>query len=142
MKISTKGKYGLRALIDISIYSSSEIVTLKSISERQDISERYLEQIFSLLRKGGVIKEKKGPQGGYFLADGANKLTIGDIIRILEGDSDLINIEKTDNQIEKFICENLWEIANQKIKEYFNSITLEELSSKYKESTVNIMYYI
>ncbi|MBX7346929.1 RrF2 family transcriptional regulator [Clostridium chauvoei] len=142
MKISTKGKYGLRALIDISIYSSSEIVTLKSISERQDISERYLEQIFSLLRKGGVIKAKKGPQVGYFLADGANKLTIGDIIRILEGDSDLINIEKTDNQIEKFICENLWEIANQKIKEYFNSITLEELSSKYKESTVNIMYYI
>ncbi|MBX7326652.1 RrF2 family transcriptional regulator [Clostridium chauvoei] len=142
MKISTKGKYGLRALIDISIYSSSEIVTLKSISERQDISERYLEQIFSLLIKGGVIKAKKGPQGGYFLADGANKLTIGDIIRILEGDSDLINIEKTDNQIEKFICENLWEIANQKIKEYFNSITLEELSSKYKESTVNIMYYI
>ncbi|CDG02879.1 Rrf2 family protein, putative transcriptional regulator [Clostridium chauvoei JF4335] len=59
MKISTKGKYGLRALIDISIYSSSEIVTLKSISERQDISERYLEQIFSLLRKGGVIKAKK-----------------------------------------------------------------------------------
>lgn len=55
MKISTKGKYGLRALIDISIYSSSEIVTLKSISERQDISERYLEQIFSLLRKGERI---------------------------------------------------------------------------------------
>ncbi|AYE34245.1 RrF2 family transcriptional regulator [Clostridium septicum] len=142
MKISTKGRYGLRALIDISIYSFSETVTLKSISERQDISERYLEQIFSSLRKGGVIKSKKGPQGGYFLSEEANNLTIGEILRILEGDSNLINIEETDNEMEKFICENLWEVANKRIKDFFNSITLEELSTKYKESTVNIMYYI
>ena len=67
MKISTKGRYGLRALIDICIYSGNDIVTVKSISQRQNISERYLEQIFASLRKGGIIKAKKGAQGGYFL---------------------------------------------------------------------------
>ena len=60
MRISTKGRYGLRALIDICLYASSDMVTVKSISERQGISERYLEQIFSSLRKGGIINAKKG----------------------------------------------------------------------------------
>ena len=68
MIISSKGKYGLVALMDICLYSRSEAVTLKSVSKRQDISERYLEQIFSILKKGGIINSKKGAQGGYFLA--------------------------------------------------------------------------
>ena len=97
MKISTKGRYGLRALIDICIYSSAEMVTVKSISERQGISERYLEQIFSSLRKGGIINAKKGAQGGYFLAKSAREFTIGDILSVLEGDLLLIDIEKDEN---------------------------------------------
>lgn len=143
MKISTKGRYGLRALIDICIYSSSEMVTVKSISERQGISERYLEQIFSSLRKGGIINAKKGAQGGYFLAKSPREFTIGDILSVLEGDLLLIDIEKDENEIENFMSENLWNVINNKISAFFNSITLEDLANDYrKNSTKNDMYYI
>jgi len=139
MKISTKGRYGLRALIDICIYSSAEMVTVKSISERQGISERYLEQIFSSLRKGGIINAKKGAQGGYFLAKSAREFTIGDILSVLEGDLLLIDIE---NDIENFISENLWNVINNKISSFFNSITLEDLANDYKKKNKEDMYYI
>ena len=142
MIISTKGRYGLRALIDIAIYSSSEIVTLKSISERQRISERYLEQIFSSLRKGGVVKAKKGPQGGYYLEEEAYDLTMGDILRILEGDLSIVDMEKEENQLENFLWENLWNMANIKMNNYFDAITLKDLVEKYRSSKENIMYYI
>lgn len=142
MKISTKGRYGLRALIDICVYSSSDMVTVKSISERQGISERYLEQIFSALRKGGIINAKKGAQGGYFLAKSASEFTIGDILNVLEGDLLLINIEKDENDIENFMCDHLWATINNIIAEFFNSITLEELAEDYKNKGKSMMYYI
>lgn len=142
MKISTKGRYGLRALIDICIYSSSEMVTVKSISERQGISERYLEQIFSSLRKGGIINAKKGAQGGYFLAKGAREFRIGDILSVLEGDLLLIDVEHDENEIENFISEKLWNVINNKIIDFFNSITLEDLVDDYKKYNKEDMYYI
>ena len=142
MKISTKGRYGLRALIDICIYSSDEMVTVKSISERQGISERYLEQIFSSLRKGGIINAKKGSQGGYFLAKSAREFTIGDILSVLEGDLLLIDVEKDESAIENFICDNLWNVINNKISSFFNSITLEDLVTDYKKNNKEDMYYI
>lgn len=142
MKISTKGRYGLRALIDICIYSSSEMVTVKSISERQGISERYLEQIFSALRKGGIINAKKGAQGGYFLAKTAREFTIGDILKVLEGDLLLIDVENDENEIENFISGRLWNVINNKISDFFNSVTLEDLATDYKKNNKEDMYYI
>jgi len=142
MKISTKGRYGLRALIDICLYSSAEMVTVKSISERQGISERYLEQIFSSLRKGGIINAKKGAQGGYFLAKSAREFTIGDILSVLEGDLLLIDVEQDENAIENFISENLWNVINNKISSFFNSITLADLATDYKNNNKEDMYYI
>ncbi|MFT8350991.1 RrF2 family transcriptional regulator [Clostridium saccharoperbutylacetonicum] len=142
MKISTKGRYGLRALIDICLFSSSDMVTVKSISERQGISERYLEQIFSSLRKGGIINAKKGAQGGYFLAKKPKDFRIGDILSVLEGGLLLIDIERDENDIENFISENLWNVINNKIVNFFNSMTLEDLVNNYKEYKKEDMYYI
>lgn len=142
MKISTKGRYGLRALIDICVYSSLEMVTVKSISERQNISERYLEQIFASLRKGGIIKAKKGAQGGYFLTKDPKEFTIADILCVLEGDILLIDVEAEENDIENFLIGNLWSIANEKIKNFFNSITLEDLAEGYSHKGKDDMYYI
>lgn len=142
MKISTKGRYGLRALIDICLYASADMVTVKSISERQGISERYLEQIFSSLRKGGIINAKKGAQGGYFLAKSAREFTIGDILSVLEGDLLLIDIEEDENAIENFISDNLWNVINNKISSFFHSITLEDLANDYKNQNKEDMYYI
>ncbi|MBI6871191.1 Rrf2 family transcriptional regulator [Clostridium aciditolerans] len=144
MKISTKGRYGLKALIDIAMYSNSEVVTLKSISERQNISEGYLEQIFSALRKSGLVIGRKGAQGGYTLSKSTNTITIGEILRTLEGDLDLVDVNNTNaaDDLERCINENLWNVINKNINDYFDSITLEDLVNKYKNEINNFMYFI
>lgn len=144
MKISTKGRYGLKALIDIAMYSNSEVVTLKSISERQNISEGYLEQIFSALRKSSLVIGRKGAQGGYTLSKSTNTITIGEILRTLEGDLDLVDVSNTNavDDLERCINENLWNVINKNINDYFDSITLEDLVNKYKNEVNNFMYFI
>jgi len=143
MKISTKGRYGLRALIDLAINVEKENVTIKTISERQNISERYLEQIFSLLRKGGIIVGKKGAQGGYNLIKNKSELTIDEILRVLEGENILIDINPLEeNDIENFVNKNLWCNINKIISDYFDSITLEDLVEDYNSSEESLIYYI
>ena len=142
MIISSKGKYGLVALMDICLYSRSEAVTLKSVSKRQDISERYLEQIFSILKKGGIINSKKGAQGGYFLARKPNDITVGEILNILEGYLKIVSPSEEKNDIECFMQKKIWNNINRQIETYFNSITLEELVKDYIEGKITIMYYI
>ena len=144
MKISTKGRYGLKALIDIAMYSNSEVVTLKSISERQNISEGYLEQIFSTLRKSGLVIGRKGAQGGYTLSKSTDIITIGEILRTLEGDLDLVDVSNTNavDDLERCINENLWNVINKNVNDYFDNITLEDLVNKYKNEVNNFMYFI
>ena len=143
MKISTKGRYGIKALIDLVMNSENESVTLKTISKRQNISERYLEQIFSALRKSGIIIGRKGAQGGYTLAKDPKEITISEILRVLEGESLLVDISNDGtDELESFINENLWKGINDKINEYFKSITLQDLVDKYQLSKEGIIYYI
>lgn len=143
MKISTKGRYGLRALIDLAINMDLENVTIKTISERQNISERYLEQIFSLLRKGSIIVGRKGAQGGYSLSKKPNEYTVLEILKILEGENILIDASSSDgNDIEDFINRRLWNDINTVINNYFESITLQDLVDDYNKSKDNIIYYI
>ena len=85
MKLSTKGRYGLRAMIDLARYSEVEPVSINSIAARQNISERYLEQLVALLRKAGLVKSIRGATGGYILAKDAAEISVGDILRALEG---------------------------------------------------------
>ncbi|MCS4468488.1 Rrf2 family transcriptional regulator [Clostridium botulinum] len=134
MKISTKGKYGIKAIIDLAINSTEEAVTLKSISERQNISEGYLEQIFSLLRKNNLIKGIKGAQGGYILEKDSAHITAGEILRALEGDLSVVelNDDYLNNRMEKSIKTNLWDRINESIERVVDSITLEDLVEAYK----------
>lgn len=85
MKISTKGRYGLRAFIDLAIYSEEMPISISSISARQDISERYLEQLMALLKKAGLVKSVRGANGGYELARPPAEISVGDVLRALEG---------------------------------------------------------
>ena len=86
MKLSMKSRYGLRALIDLTINSKTEQVALNSIAERNKISPQYLEQVFASLRKAGIVKSIKGSQGGYFLSRPPQEITVSCIIEALEGD--------------------------------------------------------
>jgi Rrf2 family iron-sulfur cluster assembly transcriptional regulator len=85
MQLSTKGRYAVRAMFDLSFYSKGEPVPLSRISEREEISLHYLEQLFNKLRKGGVVMSVRGPSGGFKLARKPSEITVEEIIRIVEG---------------------------------------------------------
>lgn len=137
MKISTKGRYGLRAMVDIALNSNGDFIPLKQIAERQNISENYLEQVFSTLRKSDLVKSIRGSQGGYALSREASKVTVGEVLRALEGelsitgdDGDSASFEKS---IEDCIKITVWQEVNKSINAVVDSITLEDLVEQYKK---------
>ena len=148
MKISTKGRYGLRAMLDLALNARGEHESLNSIATRQNISENYMEQVFSLLRKAGLVKSIKGPQGGYTLGLEPSKIKVGDILRVLEGEL-IVADEKTNeilknNTYEYCLQLKVWNKINQSINAVVDSLTLEDLMQEYKKinSNQSFMYYI
>lgn len=85
MRVSTRGRYALRMMLDLALHNSGEYITLKDISARQEVSVKYLEQIVSVLSKAGMLKSVRGPQGGYKLTKSPEQYTVGDILRVTEG---------------------------------------------------------
>lgn len=144
MKVSTKGRYGLRAMIDLALYSRNESVPLISIAERQDISKSYLEQVFSALRKAGLVKSIKGSQGGYVLAHEAEEITVGMILRALEGDLSVVPMEDDviTNRIESYIRDNIWDKIDEKVFAFIDKLTLKDIIDDYLEKDPAPMYYI
>jgi Rrf2 family protein len=148
MKISTKGRYGLRAMVDLTISSHGEHVALNSIAQRQNISENYLEQVFASLRKAGLVKSVKGAQGGYVLSRKASDISIGDVLRVLEGNLSVIDSEKIEDtdagSLQNCIKINLWDKLDEGINKLVDSVTLEDLAIEYNRinGTHSIMYYI
>ena len=130
MKLSTKGRYGLRALIDLAQYSGEAPVSITSISDRQNISERYLEQLMSMLKKGDLVKSLRGAGGGYVLARDAADISVGDILRALEGSLDPVecsglNPEEgcqiADSCVTKYVWQRINESINRTVDEEGNN---------------------
>lgn len=144
MKVSTKGRYGLRAMIDLAMYSKNDSVPLISIAERQDISKSYLEQVFSALRKAGLVKSIKGSQGGYVLAYDAEEITVGMILRALEGDLSVVPMEDEviTNRIESYIRDNIWNKIDERVFSFIDEYTLKDIVDDYMEQDPAPMYYI
>jgi len=144
MKVSTKGRYGLRAMIDLALYSGNDSVPLVNIAERQDISKSYLEQVFSALRKAGLVKSIKGSQGGYVLAYDAEDITVGMILRALEGDLSVVpdDEEVITNRIESYIRENIWNKIDERVFSFIDNYTLKDIIEDYMEQDTAPMYYI
>ena len=132
MKISTRGRYALRFMIDLAQHKQDEFIPLKDISKRQAISIKYLEQITSLLSKYGLLQSVRGPQGGYKLARPQNQYTVGEILRITEGDLAPVRCleAETNGCGRRSICATLklWEGLEKTINSYLDGITLEQLS--------------
>ncbi|HOJ79023.1 MAG TPA: Rrf2 family transcriptional regulator [Bacillota bacterium] len=146
MKLSTRGRYGLRAMLDLAVFSNGEHVSLCSIAERQNISDNYLEQVFSILRKAGLIRSVKGAQGGYILGDEPQNIKVGTILRVLEGSLSIIDENEADgtgeNFFQKCIKKNVWDKLNACINQTVDSITLADLVEEYKNQNETPMYYI
>ncbi|MEA4852993.1 MAG: Rrf2 family transcriptional regulator [Christensenella sp.] len=132
MKLSTKGRYGLRAMIDLAKYSEREAVSTSSIAARQHISESYLEQLVSKLKKAGLLKSIRGAQGGYVLARKPENISVGDILRALEGDLKPIDCpalanEDGCNQAGSCASKYVWQRLNDGINEIVDEISLSTL---------------
>lgn len=147
MNFSKRSRYGIRALIELAQNTEDACMQLKDIANRNGISLKYLEQIFMVLRKAGIIRSIKGPQGGYFLAKEPGNLKIADIILALDGDYFLESEESKDEKGKSealAIQTEIIEPINEQIDTILKTLTLKKLvecSEKYKEVTQS-MYYI
>ena len=135
MKVSTKGRYALRVMVDLAVNEKGEYIPLKDVAERQDITVKYLEQIIPLLSKAGYLRSTRGSGGGYRLARAPKDFTIGDILRATEGSlTPVACLESTPNECPRRDgCSTLsfWEGLDKVINDYVDSVTLQDIIENY-----------
>ncbi len=145
MKISTKGRYALRLMLDLAM-EEPQVVRLKDVAGRQEISIKYLEQIISILQKCGYVKSTRGPGGGYALAKKPEEYTAGMILRQIEGSlapvSCLEGSENTCSRSSSCATLRLWQRMHDAINEVADSVTLADLVEWEKELRGNMDYVI
>lgn len=141
MKISTKGRYALRMLLDLAEHQSDGYVSLKDIADRQNISKKYLEQIVPVFNKTDFLRTNRGFQGGYRLAKTPDKYTVGEILRLTEGSlTPVACVSGEEIECERSAdCATLpvWQGLYKVINEYLDSITLQDIIDQQREKYMN-----
>lgn len=146
MKLSTQIQYGVRALCDMVYYSTGSPAQVKYISQRQHISPRYIEQIFQRLKRGGIVKSLRGPLGGYYLTRKPEDITIGDVVRAVDGKSIQLVSCSGEKRRSKKMCEkfgkcvtaDVWTEASTRLMDYFDSLTIKQLCEEAKAKGMEI----
>lgn len=135
MRLTTKGRFAVTAMIDLAIRGGEGPVTLAGVSERQQISLSYLEQLFGKLRRHALVESVRGPGGGYCIARPLDQVTVADIIRAVDEPLDATQCGGRENCHDEHRCmtHDLWSTLNAKMYEYLASVTLHDLVSKQKE---------
>lgn len=131
MKISTKGRYALRMMVDLAMNSAEELVSIKELAARQNISEKYMEQIIAALKKAGYVKSLRGAQGGYRLAKKPEDYTVGMVLRTIEGDMAPVSCLEDD----KNMCQmadscttiRLWQMLDDAVKGVIDRVTIQDM---------------
>lgn len=149
MKLSTKGQYGLKAMVALGVYSTGKPIPLKDIAAEIRVSENYLEQLIALLRRAGYVKSVRGAQGGYLLAASPKDISVGQILRVLEGSLAPTNCSCEENphecsNSEHCVTKDVWIKIRDGIYDVVDSIPLQELIDDYKENNKDKshMFYI
>lgn len=146
MKISTKGRYAVRVMLDLAVHNTGEYVKVKQIAKRQGISEKYLEQIISVLNKSGCVKSVRGAQGGYRLAKEPKYFTVGMILRLTEGSlSPVACLDDEENECERCdTCETLqvWKDLKEAIDGVVDNVTIQDLADRQQERLAGMNYSI
>lgn len=143
MKLSTKGRYGLRAIVDLAVNQQQGAVSISSIAARQSLSENYLEQLMSKLKKAGLICSVRGAQGGYVLAKEPEKISVGDILRALEGDltpvacAAINGVEGNCSSEHTCVTKYVWQQINESINQTVDHIFLDKLITESREIQAN-----
>lgn len=142
MKLSTKGRYGLRAMLNLAIHKDEGPNAAYLVAEREGISDRYLEQIMTSLKRAGLIKSIRGPQGGYVLTRKPDEITVGQIIRALEGPIapvDCVSEEYPEecDRADHCVTRLLWANVRDSIADVLDSYTLQDLVEESKRANFN-----
>ena len=129
MWISTKGKNAVKVMIDLGMYTTGEPVKVKDIARRQDISEKYLEQIIAMLNKAGLVKSIRGAKGGYVLGQDPKQVTVGRILEAAEGDMSVVDNlgEVTGENLTDIVCDKLWGRLDESVRQVLDHQTLADL---------------
>jgi len=145
MRLSTKSRYGVRALFDIAYHSVGLPTQIKDISRRQAISPRYLEQIFQKLKKAKILGSKRGPNGGYYLLREPADISLGDIVRATEGPFELVfctgdSPKKKCPRKDDCVASEMWMDISRQIEDFFDSISIAKLCARAKQAGVEREY--
>jgi Rrf2 family protein len=134
MRISTKGRYSLEALLYMALLPQGESVSTRTIAEATEISNGYLEQLFIPLRKAGIVQGIRGPLGGYLLGRELNEIRVGDVLRIVEGPLELVECVNSDVCPKEAGCisKHTWSELYREISSFVDSITLVDLVAAYQ----------
>ncbi len=136
MKISTKGRYALRLMLDLAVNYTGEYISIKSIAARQDISEKYLEQIITQLNRAGYVRSVRGAQGGYMLAKAPGEYTVGMILRLMEGSLAPVScVEDECDRASRCVTVEIWQKIQEAVENVVDNITLADLVTRYQEKT-------
>lgn len=134
MKLSSKGRYGMRAVFDIAFHSDGRATQVRDIAERQDIPARFLEQIFQDLKRAGIVSSKRGPRGGYQLARPPSEIRMGDVVRALEGIIDLGSRDKSvltrPDVTSVRVTEEALRDLSQRVSDCFDSVSVADLCDR------------
>lgn len=137
MKLSTKGRYGVKAMFELALNYGKDPLSIKAIAEKQNISEYYLEQLFGNLRKSGLITSSRGAMGGYVLSKSPSEITAGDILNVLEGPveiSECISDEEMNCSKANYCATRLlWLKISDSVNDVINSVTLQDMVNDYYE---------
>lgn len=127
MKLSTKTRYASRCLIYLATNAIEQPVSIAQISKDEQISERYLELIFSTLKKEGYIKSTRGSQGGYLLAKDIKEISIYEIIRLMETTTSIVDEQDNQDTLKRILNHEVWNPIDESIKLYLSGITIDQL---------------
>lgn len=145
MRISTKARYGIRALIDVATHGTENPVSIGEIAERESISEKYLEHLFRQLKTAGLVRSVKGARGGYLLTRSPDKITAFEIITALEGSLtpvDCVDDSSVCERVSDCVTRELWTELKMVIENYLKSKTLADLAKRKEELSKGFVYHI
>ncbi|MFC1979130.1 RrF2 family transcriptional regulator [Chloroflexota bacterium] len=145
MKISTKGRYGMRAMVDLAVHSGEGPILLKDIAKRQRLSERYLEQLALSLKAAGLVKSIRGARGGFMLTKAPNEINLSEIFQVLEGSLGLVDCvddPKSCSRVDCCVTHDIWQELKDGIVTILNSKTLQDLADQQAQKENKAMYYI
>lgn len=137
MRISTKGRYGVRIMLELALHYDQELLTVRTIAQKQGISEKYIEQIISLLNKAGLVRSQRGAAGGYRLADAPSTITVGQILNVTEGGLTIVECTGSGSEQcshrDECVTMDVWKEIRDAVAHVVDNITLANLVVRYNE---------